>query len=47
MRVGFITSIGEGSFFPAGGPGIVLNRSMVTSLLNTCKCCDSQYMVRR
>ena len=47
MRVGFINSLGEGSFFPAGGAGIILSRAMVASLVSTCKCWDSQYMVRR
>lgn len=47
MRVGFISSIGEGSYFPAGGAGIVLNRDMVESLVSSCKCWDPEWMVRR
>ena len=37
-RTGYITTRGEGTFFPDGGAGIILNRAMVTSLSDTCIC---------
>ena len=46
MRVGFINSLGEGTIFPAGGPGIILNRAMVQCLVTTCQCWDPLWMVR-
>ena len=40
LKVGFLTSLGQGVTFPAGGAGILLNRAMVGTRNQLYRCAD-------